>query len=95
MQFFSEHYLLGTAQTLTSESAHPPRAESPRKRRQRAGTSLSGIPADRVPGPSPSILPSLPRGKLSLPRTNVPHQHPDLPPGAHTPAAAHAQGRAS
>ena len=52
-----------------------------------------------VPGPSPSTLPGVPRGKLSLPRTGVhqlpfPRQRPDLPSGVHSPAATHAQGRA-
>lgn len=60
MQFFSEHYLLGTAQTLTSESAPPPCAESPRKWRQRAGASLSGTPAGPDLAPAPPSCPVCP-----------------------------------
>ena len=59
MRFFSEHHLLGTAQTLTSESAHPPLAESPRKRLQWAGTSCPSTPADPgslAPAPLPSLV---------------------------------------
>lgn len=93
MQFFSEYYLLGTAQTLTSESAHPPRAESPRKRRQRAGTSLSaGTPAD--PGSLAPAPPSCP----VCPGESSPCPGPTSPTSTRTCAlglTTHAQGRAS
>lgn len=52
MRFFSEHHLLETAQTLTSESAHPPLAESPRKRRQCAPAD----PGSLAPAPLPCLV---------------------------------------
>ena len=52
MRFFSEHHLLETAQTLTSESAHPPLAESPRKQRQCAPAD----PGSLAPAPRPCLV---------------------------------------